>query len=115
MEAVIQFCLDPHESTEQKAYFDQLHELLTKCIHEYNDFATELTELETITNIAKNKNVPNAGYYCERIMELKDLLPKYKEFLDSYKDFCNNPNRETEELIEILASGAKLYYGPKPQ
>lgn len=111
MEAVLNHVLHPNDyEKDEESYFKELHRLMCNCIEEYNQFATELTELETITEIAENRNVPNAGYYCERILELKTCLPKYKIFLDRYSSFCKNSERDIDEIIDILKYGSNIYY-----
>ena len=111
MEAVLNHVTKPNEyENDEEAYFKELHRLMNGCITEYNNFATELTELNTITDIAKNKDVPNASYYCERILELKTCLPKYKIFLDRCRSFCNNADRNVEDIIDILKYGSNIYY-----
>ena len=100
------------ENIEADAFLTRLHELMNDCILEYNIFKGEEIELETITNTAKSKNVPNAEHYMPRINELKQITPKYKDFLDEFKNLIKK-NYEESELISFLSKAYLLYYPQK--
>ena len=78
-------CEDIETNIDLNDFLSNLHELMNDCIIEYNKMQNEFIEIDTITNLAKDKEIPNAGYYAKRLIELNKILPKYKSFLDSFK------------------------------